>query len=195
MTGRVGSAEPTFPTLVVVSPVPSLSNNSEEPPANREVGQNEWEAARHELRKARIVAWQAEDRLLSRTLAAIRRARQAHTHEYEKRRRMGYEVERDPLGPGGYLAVLGQIDNARKAIERRVEEPQRLLTAPCHDPLLLLTAPYPNLLVSESRVKKQARDRRYLADKRDSARQPPSKTARQRQIHGHVSQGAGRRRR
>ena len=65
----------------------------------------DWSAARHELRKGRLVAWQKQDWLLNSEWAAIRKARRAHIRQREHLVNM-----RKPFDELDWLNLLHQID-------------------------------------------------------------------------------------
>jgi hypothetical protein len=60
----------------------------------------DWSAARHELRKGRLVAWQMQDRLLNSERTAIRKAWKAHVRQREHLDNM-----REPYDAADWLAV------------------------------------------------------------------------------------------
>jgi hypothetical protein len=124
---------------------------------HREPDPHQFDAARDCLREAQMVERLAHLRLSRARLAAIRRARKLHVaemdaHPYEDRG--SFDDQASPMG------ILAQIERAASSAAALVKEQQKMLTAPCHDPLVVLTAPTVRLL-TESRARKQARDRLY----------------------------------
>lgn len=124
----------------------------------------DWSAARHELRKGRLAAWQAYDRLLASERTAIRKAK-AHVRQRERFDNMRQQYDATEL-----LTVAAQLSDARQGIEQQMETHAAFADGALARPVAAIVgAETEPTGARKAGSKKQARDWRYSAQNRPRA--------------------------